>query len=94
MVQVNLTSLLCLRGRLQCWTYPGRAQVLDAAEGWGAVMCLHKDGHGNVWAGFKSGGVGLWSRAQRRLACQPLQCCKSPVRHAAQPVIPEQDCID
>lgn len=55
-------------------------QELDPADGWGAVTCMHSDGHGNVWAGFQSGGIGVWSRAQRRHVCLPLQCCKTAVR--------------
>ncbi len=57
-------------------------QELQVPEDWGNVSCMHNDGHGNVWAGFHSGAVGVWSRVQRRLTCTPLRCCESAVRRA------------
>ena len=63
-------------------------QAVHGADGWGPVTCMDYDGHGNVWAGFRSGAVGVWNLAHRRMTTRPLQCCKAPIRcNALRPLL-------
>ena len=55
-------------------------QELQSGKACGAILCLHRDGHGNIWSGHASGGVGVWSEARRALCCPIMRACKGDVR--------------
>ena len=56
------------------------AQEVADAKACAPVLCLHRDGHGNVWSGHVGGGVGVWSETRRALCCPIYRACKSDIR--------------
>ena len=55
-------------------------QDVADAKACAPILCLHRDGHGNVWSGHVNGGVGVWSESRRALCCPIFRACKSDIR--------------
>lgn len=45
-----------------------------------AIMCMHADGDGLIWMGYKGGYVRVWSAATRTPICPPTRATLSDVR--------------
>jgi hypothetical protein len=56
------------------------AQEVADAKACAPVLCMHRDGHGNVWSGHVGGGVGVWSETRRAMCCPIFRACKSDIR--------------
>ena len=56
------------------------SQEVADAKACAPVLCMHRDGHGNIWSGHVGGGVGVWSETRRALCCPIFRACKSDIR--------------